>query len=95
MADGQVGNVLGVTAVGPAGQGAKNAYSNINGGADAATGFDLVPLAATDTISAMKTYLTSVSATTFSPARLNSMTYNDLLYAVRMQGAPGSVKSSK
>lgn len=41
-------------------------------------------------VASLKARLTAISATTFTPARLNSMTKNDLLFAVRsMDDAAG------
>lgn len=38
-------------------------------------------------ISALKTRLTAISATKYSPARLASMTENDMVYALRLETA--------
>lgn len=35
-------------------------------------------------VSALKTRLTAISGTTFTAARLNTMTKNDMLYALRL-----------
>jgi len=43
-------------------------------------------------IAAMRTRLTAISGTTYTAAVLNTMTYNDMVYALRMQDAPTSVK---
>lgn len=40
-------------------------------------------------VAALRARLTAISATTFTPARLNSMTKNDMVYAVRLSDDPG------
>jgi hypothetical protein len=76
----QVGNRLGVTAV---------AGVNINGGDDAGAGQDLDNA---DTITALRTRLTAISATTYSAAELDKMTENDMIYALRVLDAASTVK---
>lgn len=83
MADLQVGNTLGVAAVG--GTGGKN----INGGDNVQAGLDLDNA---DTIAAMRARLTAINATTYSSTQLNRMTYNDMVYALRVNDAAGSIK---
>lgn len=80
MADLQKGNIMGVAAVGG---------KNINGGGADNAGQDLDNL---DTISAMRTRLAAISAGTYTAAYLNRMTYNDMVYAIRVADAPTSVK---
>lgn len=46
-----------------------------------------------DTITAMRSRLQTISATTYSDAELNKMTYNDLVYALRVNDAPTSINS--
>lgn len=38
-------------------------------------------------VNSLRTRLTAISATTFTAARLNSMTVNDMVYALRMHSA--------
>lgn len=83
MADLQVGNTVGVAAVG--GTGGKN----INGGDNVQAGLDLDN---TDTIAAMRARLNAINSTTYSAAQLNKMTYNDMVYAIRLNDAAGSIK---
>lgn len=45
-----------------------------------------------DSILAMRTRLAAINGTTFSSARLDLMTANDMLYAIRMSDEPWSVK---
>lgn len=54
------------------------------------------PLTATDTnardVTAMRARLTAISGTTYTAARLNTMTKNDMLYALRMSDDLAGVK---
>lgn len=54
------------------------------------------PLTTTDTnardITTMRTRLTTISATTYTTARLNAMTENDMIYALRMNDDLAGVK---
>jgi len=54
------------------------------------------PLTTTDTnsrdITAMRARLTAISGTTYTAARLNTMTENDMLYALRMSDDLAGVK---
>lgn len=43
-------------------------------------------------VSAMRARLTAISGTTYTAARLNTMTENDMLYALRMSDDPAGVK---
>jgi hypothetical protein len=63
--------------------------SNLNGGKSARAGFDL---AGTDTIQQMRDRLKEIAATTYTDAYLNTMTYNDMVYAIRLADAAGSIK---
>jgi hypothetical protein len=63
--------------------------SNLNGGASDRAGFEL---SEADTIFKLRTRLTAISATTYSAAELNKMTYNDMVYALRVNDAAGSIK---
>lgn len=42
-------------------------------------------------ITALKARLTAISGTTYTAARLASMTVNDMLYAVRLNDDPGTI----
>ena len=77
MADAQVGNKEGVAAVVNS---ATKQLVNLNGGAAIDTGLDMDN---TDTIAAMKTRLAAIDAGFYTAARLNTMTYNDMVYAIR------------
>jgi hypothetical protein len=79
----QIGNVAGVAAVG--GTGGKN----INGGDNVQAGFTDPDMA---TVAAMRARLTAISATTYSATELNKMTYNDMVYALRLADNPATVK---
>ena len=54
------------------------------------------PLTTTDTngrdITTMRARLTTISATTYTAARLNAMTENDMIYALRMNDDLAGVK---
>lgn len=80
MADTQLGNEVGVAARGT---------TNINGGADARTGFTLTNAQA-QTITQLRTRLTAISAS-YTAARLDTMSYNDMVYAVRLADQPTSI----
>lgn len=43
-------------------------------------------------ITAMRARLTAINATTFTAARLNTMTENDMLYAIRMNDDAAGIK---
>lgn len=75
----QIGNVHEVTARGGKG---------VNGGASAGAGFNDADQL---TINAMRARLTAISGTSYSAARLNQMTYNDMIYALRVHDAPTSI----
>lgn len=79
MADLQKGNTAGVAAVGG---------KNVNGGADDRTGYWDTDFA---TIASMRTRLTAIDADTYSAAELNKMTYNDMMYAIRLNDAAGTI----
>lgn len=71
----QIGNVVGVNA---------NAGININGGDDAGAGFTDSDMA---TLTAMRARLTAISGTLYSAANLNKLTWNDMVYALRVNDA--------
>lgn len=43
-------------------------------------------------VNALRTRLAAISATTYTPAQLNLMTVNDMVYAVRLADDAGGVK---
>ena len=79
MANTQVGNNLGIPA---------NAGKNINGGDDANTGWTNANII---TGAALRARLTAISAASYSSTRLDAMTYNDMVYAVRVHDDLASV----
>lgn len=88
MADQQVGNKEGVAAV-SIGNGTTN-KSNMNGSTGAPdVGLDMDNA---DTISTMKARLAAIDAGFYTAARLNSMTYNDMVYAIRRNDFATSIK---
>lgn len=80
MATLQVGNPVNVTAKGGTG---------INGGNNVGGGFALT--AGPPTIDNMKARLTTLSATTYTAQRLTDMSYNDMVYALRVLDHPTSI----
>lgn len=66
-------------------------YVNLNGGNSPYSGFADYnsPLG---NIQAMRDRLGVISATTYSAAQLDLMTYNDMVYAIRANDYPGSIK---
>ena len=63
-------------------------YANLNGGPSVYQGFDM---AIFGSVQLMRERLTAISATTYSSAELDKMTMNDLIYALRINDAPGSI----
>lgn len=80
MASAQIGNIITVAARGGTG---------INGGNNAGAG--LVLTAGAVTIDSMKTRLAAISGTTYTAARLTDMSYNDMVYALRVLDHPTSI----
>lgn len=88
MADQQIGNQLGFAAV-SIGNGSTN-KANMNGGTgapDAALDIDT-----TDNIAAMKTRLAAIDAGFYTTARLNTMTFNDMVFAIRTNDNASTIK---
>lgn len=69
--------------------GGRDDYANFNGGVSEMTGLNNPNFASID---AMRRRLTAISATTYSAAELDKMTYNDMVYAIRVNDMPGSIK---
>lgn len=86
MADAQIGNLHGVNA---AHVGDADTKTNLNGGTDVQ-----VPWTDTDlvSISAMRTRLAAIDADYYTAARLNNMTYNDMVYAIRVNDSASTVR---
>lgn len=88
MADQQLGHQLGFAGV-SIGDGLTN-RSNLNGGTSVpGTAFDDDDC---DNITAMKSRLQTIDATFYTDARLSTMTYNDLVFAVRTADNSGTIK---
>lgn len=66
-----------------------NNRSNSNTGASPASSFDYNPL---DTVQAMRDRLISIDSGFYTAAHLNSMTYNDMVYAIRVSDFPSTIK---
>ena len=78
MADAQVRNLLGTA-------------DKRNGRANSSTSIGSTPHANLKDVASMKARLTAINATTYTPERLNTMTYNDLIYAIRLNDEPTSI----
>lgn len=79
MARTQIGSRIGVPA---------NAGKNINGGDDVGAGFTNANAV---TLDALRARLTAISNTAYSTARLDAMTENDMIYALRVHDANASI----
>lgn len=89
MADQQIGNQPGVAAV-HTGSGTQR--SNMTGSnTGPGNGWDDTT-ANDDSIATMKARLTAINAGYYTAARLNTMTPNDLLYALRQADFPSTIK---
>lgn len=88
MADQQIGNLHGYAAVSIGGAGNKTNLSGNTGTDPKAGQFD------TDyaSIAAMRTRLAAISAGYYTAARLNTLTYNDMVYAIRQNDSPDTIK---
>lgn len=87
MADAQLGNIIGVTAVGPETV-TPPQKTNINGGTAIDAGFTSPNFV---TIAAMKARLTAINGAYYTAARLNGLSYNDMMYAIRVYDSPLSL----
>lgn len=85
MAGAQIGNTHGVTA---AHAGDADTPTNLNGGDSIDTGYVDADL---NSINAMKARLQTINAAYYTDDMLNSMTVNDLKYAIRLADAPNTV----
>lgn len=73
----------------PVGGWAPAGIANLNGGVAANIGYDLDDA---DTIATLKTRLTAIDSSGYSAARLATMTVNDMVYALRLNLAPATVR---
>lgn len=88
MADQQIGNQNGWAAA-SIGNGTTN-KTNLNGGVGAPDlGLDNDN---TDNISTMRTRLAAIDGTFYTAARMNTMTFNDMKYAIRIADNPTTIK---
>lgn len=62
--------------------------SNLNGGPDEDEGFSI----GAQTIGQMRARLQAINATTYSDAQLNKMTFNDCVYALRINDFASSIR---
>lgn len=67
----------------------RNEYTNLNGGGGTSYAFDQMSFGS---VESMRARLQAISATTYSDTELDKMTYNDLIYALRVNDAAGSLK---
>lgn len=68
--------------------GGREDYINFNGGPSVGQGFDM---AIFGSVQGMRERLKAINATTYSDTELDKMTMNDLVYALRVNDAPGSI----
>jgi hypothetical protein len=85
-----VAAVPGTTVIVLTGTTTQTGYSNLNGGSSPSAGFNMG--GSELTIDSLRARLQAINATTYSNAQLDMMTENDMLYALRLVEAPGSVK---
>lgn len=89
MADQQIGNQLGVAA---AHTGSGTQRTNLTGSnTSPSNGFDDANVN-DDSIATMKTRLAAINGTYFTAARLNTMTVNDMVYALRLADNPTTIR---
>jgi hypothetical protein len=87
MANQRIGNRLGVPAANVA-SGAQR--TNMNGSNTSQLGEH--PITNLDSITAMRARLQAISAGTYTNAVLDTMTYNDMTYAIRLNDNPDTIK---
>jgi len=63
--------------------------ANINGGNSAQEGYHDIDLL---TIDNLRTRLKAIDSGLYTDAKLNEMTYNDMVYAIRLSDAPSTIK---
>lgn len=63
--------------------------TNLNGGSGDGSGMLLLPL---NTIDGMRDRLKAIAVGTYTDAYLDLMTFNDMVYAIRLNDAAGSIK---
>lgn len=85
MADSQVGNIQGVNAVAT---GDADTLPNFNGGTDMSIPWDDTDLT---NLSTMRTRLAAIDGAFYTAAKLNTMTINDMIYAIRVNDSPTTV----
>ena len=85
MADRRIGNTLGVAArnASDSGQATNQNGSTTAGGEHWDTDYA--------SITALRSRLNTIASGTYTTAKLNEMTYNDLVYAVRLHDSPGTI----
>ena len=85
-----VAAVPGTTVVVLTGTTTQTGYSNLNGGSSPNDGFNMG--GSEQTIGSLRARLQQSNGTTYSNAELDKMTENDMIYALRLIEAPGSLK---
>ena len=86
LASQRIGNTLGVTATNNS---STTQQTNLNGSTGNTTEHSLTNL---DSISSMRTRLAAIDSGFYTTARLNTMTRNDMVYAVRVNDYASTVK---
>lgn len=76
----QIGNTA---TIAKEGQFGVNGPSNINGGDESTTGYGSPNF---NSLGVMRTRLAAINGTLYTTAYLNQMTYNDMVYALRLLG---------
>lgn len=87
MADRQIGNIHGVAAK-SIGSGQEKTNQTGDSDGNVATAYKDADLLDVD---AMRARLAVIDAAYYTSARLNTMTYNDMMYAIRLADAPGTI----
>lgn len=87
MAQQRIGNSIGVKALNDA---SGTQRSNMNGSTSALGEHQDVDY---NDITSLRTRLAAIDAGFYTAARLNTMTYNDMIYAVRRNDSPTSIKA--
>jgi hypothetical protein len=88
MADQELGNLLGFAAVDVGGSGNR---SDINGGGDESQQFGFFSNDMSN-IGALRGRLTTIDSGFYTTARLNSMTKNDMVFAVRTNDYASTIR---
>lgn len=86
MANGRVGNMAGIAGCNDL---AGDNRSNMNGGTNMLVEYNDEDA---DNVFSMKSRLNTIDPNAYSQANLHTMTYNDMLYALRVHDNPETIK---